>query len=271
MSAPMEPPREVIRWPQPGKLWSLWDMLQVSLREWLHVSERMEEFRRYWRDLENLTLPPATEAERASLTRLIEKLQDLAERLELDYAVCVAFDKARMSLPKTHDELHNLFCLFKDSTKARTSLVLSPKASKLYTAREPFGPEVFSKFNEAARDIEEASKCLALERNTAAVFHLMLGMERVLRLMAVRMGAEPFNKKGAWEKWSVIVGRMKEAIPKQPLAEQEAWTDAHNFLWSVGHAWRNDTMHPADAYTDAEADELYGTVRILMQRLTLLM
>lgn len=271
MSAPMEPSREVIRWPQPGKLWSLWDMLQVSLREWLHVSERMEEFRRYWRDIEHLKLPAATDEERQSLTRLMEKLQDLAERLELDYAVCVAFDKARMNLPQTHAELHNLFCLFKDSTKARTSLVLSPKASKLYTAREPFGPEVFSKFNAAARDIEEASKCLALERNTAAVFHLMLGMERVLRLVAVRIGADPFNKKGAWEKWSVIVGRMKAEIPNRPPAEQDAWTDAHNLLWSVGAAWRNETMHPADAYTDAEAHEVYGAVRIFMQRLALLM
>lgn len=267
MSASVEPPREAIRWPQPGEVWSLWDMLQVSLREWLHVSERMEEFRRYWRDIETLNLPPATEDERATLTRLIEKVQDLAERLELDYAVCVAFDKARMNLPKTHDELHNLFCLFRDSTKSRTSLVLSPKASRLYTTEAPFGQDVFLKFSDAARDLNEASKCLALERNTGAVFHLMLAMERVLRRMAAAIDATLFNKKGAFEKWSVLVGNMKAAIPALPVDKQDAWTEAHNLLWGVGKVWRNETMHPADAYTEAEAREIYEAVRVFMARL----
>lgn len=272
MSAPVEPPRESIRWPQPGELWSLWDMLfQVSLREWLGVAERMEEFRRYWGAIDTEQLPPASDVERETLRRLIERVQGLAEKLDLPYSVQTAFDKARINVPKTHDELHNLFCLFKDETKSRKSLILSPSASRLYEMREPFGPDVFAKFNDAARDLEEATKCLALERNTAAVFHLMLAMERALRLMAVRMGADPFNTKGAWEKWSVIVGRMKAAIPNQPLVEQEAWTDAHNLLWSVGAAWRNKTMHPADVYTDAEANELYAAVRIFLQRLAPLM
>jgi hypothetical protein len=131
----------------------------------------------------------------------------------------------------------------------------------------PFGGDVFTAFNDAARDLDEASKCLALERNTAAVFHLMLAMERVLRRLAARMNATLVNKKGDWEKWSVLVSNMKAAIPAQPLPEQDAWTEAHNLLWGVGKVWRNETMHPADAYTDAEAQEIYDAVRVFMTRL----
>lgn len=245
-------------------------MLEMSSRELIFLGERMEEFRVYWARIEHDGLPPATDEEREALRRTIEKVQDLCERLDFPLSVRRAFDKARTHPPKTHDQLHDLFCLFKDEAKSHLSLVLSPNASKMLTTREPFGPDVFAKFNDAARDLDEATRCLALERNTAVVFHLMLAMERVLRRMALQMGADPFNKKGDYEKWSVLVGRMKEKIPSQPPDKQDEWTAAHNLLWGVGKVWRNDTMHPADAYTDAEAKEVYGAVRVFMQRLATL-
>ena len=57
---------------------------------------------------------------------------------------------------------------FKPLTAAQAELFLSP---------EPFGRSVVGVFPDPTADIDEATRCLALERPTASVFHLMRAME----------------------------------------------------------------------------------------------
>ncbi len=62
----------------------------------------------------------------------------------------------------------------RDELSLSTVFVIpADKARYFQTNATLFGAEVDGKFPSAAFEIAEAGKCLALERNTAAVFHLM--------------------------------------------------------------------------------------------------
>lgn len=206
------------------------------------------------------------DATEAGATRLSESLQALKTRHIND-----AGKKLRISQAEISDLERNvdyLVMCFHDQLNAKHGLFLTNEEARLYHSKEPlFGKDVFEKFNDAARDIAESGKCLALGRNTACVFHLMLAMERALRAMAAKIEAEVYDKHGNFDRWSVIVGNVKAAIPTLPKKKQDAWTDAHNLLWGVGKVWRNDTMHPAEAYSDEEARDVFNAVKVFMARL----
>ncbi|HST51346.1 MAG TPA: hypothetical protein VLJ61_04985 [Pyrinomonadaceae bacterium] len=55
--------------------------------------------------------------------------------------------------------------------------LVPPHLSGLYKMTFPFGQKVADRFPSASYDIAEASKCFALERNTACVMHLMRAAE----------------------------------------------------------------------------------------------
>ena len=51
----------------------------------------------------------------------------------------------------------------------------------------PFGVDVSKRFPETNYDIEQASKCLALDRATSCVFHLMRVLDYALQRLAKRL------------------------------------------------------------------------------------
>ncbi|HWK46698.1 MAG TPA: hypothetical protein VNT30_18395 [Stellaceae bacterium] len=155
------------------------------------------------------------------------------------------------------------------SLRGRAMFALSMKGHRLFTTTEPlFGQEVFDKFNGAARDIAESGKCLAAARSKAAVFHLMLAMELTVRALANKLGATAVDRNGRFLTWLVILQNMKGKIdPMTNPAEKSAWSEVRALLDSVAHAWRNPTMHPADAYTEEEADAIFESVKAFMRRL----
>src|SRR6185369_9757921 len=67
---------------------------------------------------------------------------------------------------RIRDELDSVYFLLVPFEKAR-----------IYYSPNPFGEAVSNKFGKAITDIQEASKCLAVGRFTACVFHLMRVME----------------------------------------------------------------------------------------------
>ena len=56
-------------------------------------------------------------------------------------------------------------------------LAIAPEKAKLLQPAPPFGYDVAKAFPRASDDILEATKCYALERYTASVFHLMRAIE----------------------------------------------------------------------------------------------
>jgi len=287
----MTNPRDSRKRFRPGEVWSLWQMIELVLGDLVDANNSVTmmsqallllgdlgknrrnvlgvsvfvQVREAALLIERVAKAVDLDSSEKAARRLVDFIDTLQARHERDHG--------QLSMPEVEvNELQTLITMlkqtFSDQAQSRFSIVLSKAERELYDASEPhFGVDVFDKFNDASRDIDEAAKCLALHRNTASVFHLMLAMERALRVLADKMGADLFNKKGQYEKWSVLVGRMKDRIPAQPVEEQDDWTHVHNLLWGVGRVWRNDTMHPAEAYTDEEARDVFASVKVFMRDL----
>ncbi|RZT95299.1 HEPN domain-containing protein [Rivibacter subsaxonicus] len=167
-------------------------------------------------------------------------------------------------LPQLDAHLRGFTQVIRIETEARAILVLSPDKAALYERDEPhFGPEVAASFPSAAEDIEEAGKCLALGRSTAAVFHLMRAMEIAVRAMATKLGIAKIDL--PWGPLLSDINKEIEALPKGAARDQ--WSQSSTHLYHVKQAWRNEVMHPKATYTDEQATEVFAAVRSFMRHL----
>lgn len=132
----------------------------------------------------------------------------------------------------------------------------------------PFGSEVESAFPTSAYDIEEAGKCLAVGRSTAAVFHLMRAMEAAVRVLGVKLNATVVDANGDGLPWGVIVANIKPKIDALPKgADQDEWYKIHALLHSVNRAFRTKTAHPIDKYTEEEAENAFNATKAFLQEM----
>jgi hypothetical protein len=78
----------------------------------------------------------------------------------------------------------------------------------------PFGTEIGKLYPSAAYEIDETAKCLAFERSTAAVFHLMrvleIGIKAVSKCLAISDPA-----KEAERNWGVMLRKIKDEIDRR--------------------------------------------------------
>lgn len=138
-----------------------------------------------------------------------------------------------------------------------------------------FGNDVRNKFTSALFEIDEAAKCLALERSTAAVFHLMRVME-VGVYAASRCLSIPDPIRGADKNWGKILQKIRDERNLRNSATPKRWAsfdddayflDIYATLDTVKNAWRNTTMHVANKYTVEEAQNIFVAVRVFMMKL----
>ncbi len=124
----------------------------------------------------------------------------------------------------------------------------------------PFGKSVEDAFPKVSGEISEAAKCLAFNRPTATVFHLMRAMELAVEALANGLGKSVTGKT-----WGVMLSDMDNAIQAMPKGEtKNAWSSVRSHLYHVKQAWRNDTMHPKTTYTEEEAKAVFFAVRSFM-------
>ncbi len=132
-----------------------------------------------------------------------------------------------------------------------------------------FGENVATKFPATSFDIEEAGKCLALDRATASVFHLVRVMELGLRALARGLGI-PYAPS-----WESYLRQIETKISEKHGKKSRAWKRDEHFyrdvagdLQLVKIAWRNPTMHVGRKYTPEEAEDVFRAVKAFMQRLS---
>jgi hypothetical protein len=151
-------------------------------------------------------------------------------------------------------------------TKAKLFFAMSLPDTELYDQKEPiFGELVERKFPEASEDISEAGKCLALDRSTAAVFHMM----RVMEIGTQKFGRKLGVKLATEKNWQNIIDELNKAIkaldPKAP--ETRAYAEASAHLFNVKLCWRNPVMHPKQTYGTDEARAIFAAVKNFMSDL----
>lgn len=168
------------------------------------------------------------------------------------------------SYDKVPDALRHLRTRIRDELAGTFLLHVRAADVPLYDAEEPFGAAVARKFPKATEDISEAGKCLGLRQYTAVVFHLMRAMEVMVQRLARRLGVVNIEKE--WGKLLSDIGKAVEAMPKD--RKRDRYSEAHALLYHVKQAWRNDTMHPKQTYTESEARAIYAAVRLFAENLS---
>ena len=164
-------------------------------------------------------------------------------------------------------EFHGRFI---DENAASLVFMIEPADRELVQNTQPFGAEVAQNFPSASYDVEEAAKCLALDRGTASAFHLMRIIELALRVFYGSLGlAAPNNPN--WEK---LLSPLRIESNKPPNQRSAQWRADETFnaraferLQGVRDAWRNPTMHIESKYTTEEARDIYDHVARLMREL----
>jgi len=154
-----------------------------------------------------------------------------------------------------------------DELKARLIFTLPDAAADLVRDNQPpFGENAANAFPLAVEDIEEAAKCLAFSRYTAAVFHLMRAMEAAVQRISKEIGVADTERE-----WGKLLSDMAKKIEPMPKGDRRnRWSESHAHLYHVKQAWRNDTMHPKKTYTEEEADNVYRAVKSFMSHLATL-
>ncbi len=147
-------------------------------------------------------------------------------------------------------------------------MLFSKDKVEFLESKQPFGTLVAEYFSIAAPDIEEASKCLGFERSTASVYHLMRVMEEGLKSLALLLGI-PYAPS-----WESYLKQISDQIQAKHGSKSRGWKKNEPFfkellgdLQAIKIAWRNPTMHLVRSYNQEEAEQIFGAVKVFMNRL----
>jgi hypothetical protein len=269
----------------PGRLWSLWDMLSLKADAFYRATVVLREIKAI------IEAGRRTESQTKIVLDVVMKkiMTDQADRLAsllhiLDAKVTAIAVKEHLSSlekqPLTYDDVSDNYVDIDRSLRRELSLidllVLRGETAKYFEPWEPlFGANFAAKFNTRGTfELEEAGKCLALDRASAAAFHLMRIMEIGIQAFAKCIGI-PDPTRPAEKNWGHILKRVwDDGIEKKwPTTANRMSGDGALFeelyasLDAVKNPWRNSTMHVEKKYTPEEAMHIYSAVRGFMMRL----
>ena len=182
-----------------------------------------------------------------------------------NYAPAVYVQAISQSLKELRDRIV-------DELDDRTLYYVEPKRAELLLAgQDIFGNDVLDALPKASTDISEAAACLAWDRYTACVFHLMRAMEFALREAGKKLDCVVFDKSGAFLSWGPIISNMDASISGlSDKDEKREWSEVRALLYHVKQSWRNDTMHPKRTYTQEEAITIFHAVKSFLRSLSIL-
>ena len=147
-------------------------------------------------------------------------------------------------------------------SRITTAFILTDKRMDLnklmYDVPALFSNETFNKLPDIAQyDFNEAGKCIALERPTAAAFHILRGTESVLRFFYTHFMKPNSSEKMMW-------GFMTESLRKQEHPPSDVLL---NNLDNIRLSFRNPTQHPEKIYTLDEVQDLFSLCEDVVNRM----
>jgi hypothetical protein len=206
---------------------------------------------------------------RSRLPQIAEDLKNQCSSLELVVSAKTADGmlSTASSGERLHEAVRTLFNNIALELQDRKFYGPLSRYSQYYDSPKLFGESVFEKFPSANDDIYEAGACLALERSTACVMHLMRVVEVGLRCLANEMGVGHQNDWGSYlrEIDKELARRMKTSGARS--ADEQFFSEAHIGFEGMKRAWRNSTMHPEKTYSQDRAEEILTAVRSFMRHL----
>jgi hypothetical protein len=181
----------------------------------------------------------------------------------------------REEYSKMLEELYNRIV---DECRTVHFFVLSFSEKAYFSPTSPlFGQVVQAKFSSLLYDLEEAAKCLALNRPTASAFHSIRCLEAGIRALSRCLGiADP--TRASQRNWGALLKTLKDAIDQRwpgsstrLSGEGQFFDTAYAALAAMQNPWRNATMHLDRKYTEEEAGHIFEMVGGFMKTIAVRM
>ena len=220
------------------------------------------------------TAHPMPDELRNSLRRVLGNLE--LECRTLRFKSCFAtvsrlqmiLDEETATLRDLKEEAEQFEDRLIDELRETSCFALEGRGEELFLGVHHFGEAVSKRFPGTVVDIEEAAKCLAFDRGTACVFHLMRVLEIGLQELAHDLRIEHLDRN--WQTLLNNVQRSMKALPHMTEAEKEYQarrSGAVAHLQNVKDAWRNEVMHPRSVYTVKQARDIWNHTEAFMKSL----
>lgn len=152
---------------------------------------------------------------------------------------------------------------------------------KFFDQEKLFGNDVYEAFPSAREEIRSAGNCLAVDLNTAAVFHLMRAAEFGMRKLAIYLGVRLKRKPIEHGGWNELIEQIEKKVSvrrqrydkkrrknKKELEFLKFCRMMADELFKFKEIWRNNTMHSISNYSENEALGVFERVRDFMKRLS---
>jgi len=188
---------------------------------------------------------------------------------------------------QAYDELRVLKeCIEADLENKWFAFIIPSKAQLLENAKHDW-KAIIDAIPDSQDDIREALYCYALERNTAAVFHLMRVAEWGLRAFCHHLGFRKvrsfIKKKGKneftpieYSTWETILSQLRTRVSEK-LAKlkrgsikqerQEFYNPVLSDIEGFKDAWRNHVMHTRRDFNEHDAMAVISHVQRFMSLL----
>jgi hypothetical protein len=262
----------------PYRLVSLWDMLRFNAHEFVSMSNVLGQFTM---DIGSGRSPQAESSKQAAqacghLERHCEKLNlpfTLAQLKRIKNDILASntnWQTIRAALIEVNQRLW-------DELESRHFLAFEAQQQGFYETPLRDWETVVERFSHATADVEEASKCYALERYPASIFHLM----RVTEAGVLELGkvVDPQDHK---PQFSSVLKKIDNLVqktkwpdwPEDAKPNKQLFIDVLPRLYAVKDSWRDKASHfeghiiPTDTVSNRErALDVYNSTLSLMRLL----
>lgn len=279
----------------PGKLWSLWDylMLQLDGPRFLNAIHEVSAFRQmlmFHRQKNSGQAIWIDQKGKDDLTRALSFLLEtvcslgmvaperqiswmlnhitnatVADMPNLKCATILEWEDVS-GLEQTCDRI---IVLCEASFEGHVFLALEQRNGLFWDNATPVLQQVENKFPDAIPELIEASKCIAVERATASVFHSMRAVEHGISYLSGRLSVIPRNPN-----WENVLNEITAKINVLGPSFGANWQDEKQvFSAAVAHArlfqraWRNHVMHGSSTYSDADSRAIFEAVKSFLTEL----
>ena len=224
-----------------------------------------------------------TSDDRESMRLIIDDFKQVCRDAEMKLTLdaCVRATN-RCSHPSREFYVEDLETLLEDIVNAmpkefhtKKFCYIPESKAQFFENDELFGEQVNKAFPSAKADIKDAGNCLAVDLNTAAIFHLMRVAEFGLRALARHLKVAMRKMPVEYAEWGKVIAQIEEQIKlKKPKARGKKQSDTLEFYHGImgefnafKDVWRNNVMHSRRSYDEKEAMAAYIRVQNFMQRL----
>lgn len=227
-----------------------------------HSEEKVKEF---W---DTLVSEIVTESKKLELRSTLKQLERIRERM---------VSPAEIGAEEMRELFNQLQIRVVEDLEDSLFLSISPNRAAYYQNPRKGWEEIISRFPNTVSDIEEASKCFALSRYAAAVFHSLQVLEYGLIELGIFLQVnDPHSG------WTAVAKRLSEVIKKsyndrtlfekqhsQFLEQLQATVEALKNAWrnKISHAQGRAVLLTPD-FTPDVAEEILFASRAFMRRLT---